>query len=304
MRRFALTAVALTVVAAACGEPGDTPGSGSTLPPPTTGPIVATAPPTSTTTQPPPPVDPTQRLLVVRREGGLVPAEFLLSQMPLYTLYAGGRLVYQGATPAIFPGPLLPVVVQVDIGPQGIAEVLKAVEAAGLPDITELYNSDAITQVADGPNTEVTYYDDNREHFFSVYALEIAEQKDPQVLKLGELVALLDRLTATAVTTQPFLTERLQVIARQQEPPDNEFVVVTAWPLAISPEQMPEADFALKCAVVEVGGDPGSLLALQDAHQMTFFDSDDVTYRLTVRPLLSGEPGCETHGTGSLPSRA
>ena len=288
MRRITLIAVTLALVAAACGESGATPGTGSTVPPPTTG------PPTPVTTNPPATVDPTQRLLVVRRGGGLVPPEFLLGQLPLYALYADGRLVYQGATPAIFPGPLLPAVVQVNIGADGIVDVLAAAAAVGLPDITELYNTDANTQVADGPNTEVTYYDENGEHFFSVYALEIAEQKDPQVLRLGELVTLLDRLTATATSTQPFLTERLQVISRQQEVPDNDFAVVADWPLTITPEQMPEADFALRCAVVEVAADPGSLLALQDAHEMTFFDSNGSVYRLTVRPLLDGEPGCES----------
>lgn len=236
-----------------------------------------------------------QRLLVIRREGGLLPPEFLLGQLPLYTLYADGRLVYQGATTAIFPGPLLPSVVQVDVGAEGLADVLDAVEAVGLPDMTELYNSDAITQVADGPNTEVTYYDENGEHFFSVYALRIGEQKDPRALALRELVEVLDQLTATAISTQPFLTERLQVIAREQAPnTDDPTVVVAPWPLSLTHDQMPEADFALTCAVVDVPDDPGALLAFQEAHQMTFFESDEITYRLTVRPLLSGEPGCES----------
>ena len=167
--------------------------------------------------------------------------------------------------------------------------------AVGLPGITELDNNDAITQVADGPNTEVRYYDENGEHLFSVYALEIVEQTDPQVLALGELVALLNRLTATTGTTRPFPTERLQVIARQQEPNlDDPIVVVATWPISITPERMPEADFALRCAVIEVADEPAVVLAFQDAHQMTFFDSAGVTYRLTVRPLLSGEPGCES----------
>ena len=248
MKRSFAAVLVFLAVAAACGdgEPGSTPtttlGTTSTLPSPTTGPPATTEPPPSVTTQPPLPVDPNRRLLVVRREGGLVPPEFFLGQLPLYTLFADGRLVYQGATPAIFPGPLLPAVVQIDIGESGIAEVLAAVTAVGLQDITELYNSDAIAQVADGPNTEVTYYDENGEHLFSVYALEIAQQTDPQVLELGELVRLLDRLAATIDATQPFITERLQVIAREQAPNvDDPSVVVTNWPLAIPPEQMPDA---------------------------------------------------------------
>ena len=138
---------------------------------------------------------------MVRREGGLVPAEILLDRLPLYMLYADGRLVFRGPQPPSFPGPLLPALVQVNIGPSGLGEVMTAVEAAGLP---ELYNSDAISQVADGPNTEVTFFDDNGEHFFSVYSLRIADQKDPQVLELAALIDFIDKLAATSPETGHF----------------------------------------------------------------------------------------------------
>lgn len=294
MKRFLAVTVALATIAAACGE-GDDSGTPTTSMPTTLSPTTTAAP--TTTTTPPTPVDPDRRVLVVHRGGGLVPPEFLLDRLPLYSLYADGRLVYEGATPAIYPGPLMPAIVQVNIGADGFAEVMAAVEATGLPTFEELRNNDAINQVADGPQTEVTYFDDNGEHLFSVYALEIADHKDPQVLALANLMTLLDRLSATSPDAGSFTIDRLQVIASSQTAdPDQPEAVVEPWPLSSLPEEMDEYDMALRCAVVDVDDEQPALDVFRGAHQLTFFESGEVVYRVTVRPLLTGEVGCEPWG--------
>jgi hypothetical protein len=299
MKRLAVMIAALALVAIACGESSGT-GTPTTTPPTTVSPPTTTQPPKptttapTTTTVPPDPIDPDQRILVVHRGGGLVPPEFLLDRLPLYTLYADGRLAYEGARPAIFPGPLLPAIVQVDIGDDGLSKVMAAIVSTGLPDITEVYNHDAINQVADGPQTEVSYFDDNGEHFFSVYALDIADHKNRKVLALKALMTLLDRLTATSPDAGPFTIERLQVIVSSQTAdPSNPLAIVEQWPLSMAVEEMDEFDFALRCAVVSVDDEPSAFEAFTAAHQMTFFEEDEIPYRLTVRPLLVGEPGCE-----------
>jgi hypothetical protein len=212
----------------------------------------------------------------------------------LYTLYADGRLVYEGARPAIFPGPLLPSIVQVNIGAGELAEVMAAIVSTGLPNITEQYNNDANNRVADGPQTEVSYFDENGEHFFSVYALSIADHKDRNVLALRALMGLLDNLTATSPDAGAFSIERLQVIVSSQTAdPDNPLAVVEPWPLSTALEEMDEFDFALRCAVINVADEPSALEAFTGAHQMTFFENAGVPHRVTVRPLLVGESGCE-----------
>lgn len=280
MKRLIYLAVAIAVLAAACGESD-------------TGPS-ATTPPTTTIPTTTPPGDPDKQVLIVRREGGLVPPEILFDRLPLYTLYEDGRLVYDAPQAAIFPGPLLPSLIQVDIGANGMAEVMAAIRAAGLPGITELYTTDANNQVADGPNTEVTFFDDNGTHFFSVYSLLIVEHEDPQVVALPELMQLLDRLTATSPEIGPFTIERLQVLASQNANVDDPLAVTVPWPLTITPASMQEHPFGILCSVVDTDDNDGALAAFEQAHQTTFFDSDTVAYRLTVRPLLPGEPGCET----------
>ena len=102
MRRFLFAAVLLGLSAAACGEsPADiavTTEPPATQPPPVTTTALTKAPPVTA-----PPVAPDQLVLMVRREGGLVPAEILLDRLPLYMLYADGRLVFRGPQPPSFP---------------------------------------------------------------------------------------------------------------------------------------------------------------------------------------------------------
>ena len=85
MKRSALLIVSLALVAVACGESDA--GSQPTAPPVTSSPATTTRTP-ATTTPDPTPGDPDERILVVHRGGGLVPPEFLLDRLPLYTLYA------------------------------------------------------------------------------------------------------------------------------------------------------------------------------------------------------------------------
>ena len=296
MKRLTRVIIVLALVAVACGDASNSTATTVSVPPVTSPP--ATTPPTTTppTTRPPttlPPFDPSARILEVRLEGGLVPPETILSRMPMYTLFGDGRLVYEGPYPAIWPGPLLPALVQVDVGDEGLASVLADLNAVGLPRMVELYNYDAISQVADGPNTVVTYFDDAGEHVFSVYALRIADQKDPRVLLLADLVNRLDQLAAQAPSTGPFQIERLQVLAASQGAfPDHDLAVIQPWPLSMTPDEMKELDFAVLCVVIAVPEEPATFRAFQDAHQLTFFEYDEVPYRFTVRPLLTGESGC------------
>jgi hypothetical protein len=53
---------------------------------------------------------------------------------------------------------------------------------------------------------------------------------------------------------------------------------------------------ALRCSVISTADDANALATLEAAHQMTFFAFEEAVYRLTVRPLVPGEPGCETFG--------
>ena len=48
------------------------------------------------------------------------------------SVYADGRILSEGVTPAIYPGPLLPSIVVRTVGAAGAAGILKAAADAGL----------------------------------------------------------------------------------------------------------------------------------------------------------------------------
>ena len=273
MKRHIILIIALTLVVAACGS--DEADTGSTT--------------TSTTL---PPTDPSERILEVRFEGGFAPVEFLFSQVPRFTLYGDGRLVFEGDTAAIFPGPLLPNLQVVDIGVDGLSEVLAAVQASGLPDVIEVINTDAANFVADAPNTIITYTDEAGDHVYSAYALGITND-DPQLNSLQRIVDVLDSLSVESPSAGEYPVDRLQVIVGEAFGGGDVEATVEPWPLALAPGDVPDFVVDLKCTVVEGDEVTSVLPVFQAANQATFFEDAGTEYRLTVRPLLAGEDGCQ-----------
>jgi hypothetical protein len=272
MKRHLSLIIALAIIVAACG--GDEGVD------------------TTTTTTGPPSIAPGQRILEVRYEGGFAPVEFLFSQPPAYTLYGDGRLVFQGPQPAIFPGPLMPNLQVADIGVAGLSEVLAAVEAAGLPGITEVINNDANQFVADASNTVITYTDENGDHVYNVYALGLTDQ-DAQLNSLQNIITVLDNLAFSSPDAGEYSVEQLQVIVSQAFADGGDLQpTIEPWPLSTAVDELPDFIMDLRCVVIEGAEAQDVLPIFQSANQLTFFEDGGVEYRFTVRPLLAGEDGC------------
>ena len=252
---------------------------------------------TTTTIPPDPPLagdlGPEDRILEVRFEGGFAPIEFVFGRPPAYTLYGDGRLVSEAPVPAIFPGPLLTRFTVTQLTDARLGDLLAAVDAAGLPDIVDEHNDDAAQFVADAANTVITFTDAAGDHRFSVYALGLAPGDDPQLDRLQAIVDLLGQ--AGGGDTQELLTvDRLQILVTEDFGQANEpGSRIVQWPLPVLLADAPQLFDTLRCVVVE-GDDVDALLPiLEEADQLTFFDDGTGTYRLTPRPLLPSEAGCE-----------
>ena len=234
-------------------------------------------------------------ILQTAYEGGFVPVEFVLNQMPQHTLYADGRLVSQGPQPAIFPGPMLPSMQQVNIGDAAMADVLAIVDDIGLPSIDDEYNSEASATVADASDAVAYYYDENGTHRYAVYALGIVENSDPQAAAMGTLFDTLDVLSVESPPAGEYVAARVQVLATQSFVDDGEpGATLEPWPLPASPADLPEvADFDVSCTVLEGDDATTALAVFADADQMTFWDYEGVSYRILARPLVENEVGCE-----------
>jgi hypothetical protein len=234
-------------------------------------------------------------ILQTAYEGGFAPVEFILNQMPQHTLYADGRLISQGPQPAIFPGPMLPTMQQVNIGDAAIADVLAIVEEIGLPEITDEYNTEAITVVADATDAVAYYYDEAGTHRYAVYALGIVESDDARVVAMRRLFETLDTLAVESPNAGEYIPDRIQVLATQSFVDENEpGASLEPWPLAVAPADMQEvANFEVSCTVLVGDGAAGVLAVFADADQLTFWDYQGVSYRILARPLFENEVGCE-----------
>lgn len=237
------------------------------------------------------PDDPDAVVLEVRHEGGFAPIEFVYNPLPAYILLADGRLLYQRPQIDIFPSPMLPSVQQVQLGADGVAQVLDLVQAIGLPDITEEFNNDASAFVADASTTAITYFDAAGSHKFSIYALGITDNRSGRVELAQRLTALLDTLAGTAQTSEPYQVDRLQILVTEAF--EHELSVTQPWnlPFAVA-DTRSVAQGGVRCIALDGTAAQQALSIFAEAHQLTFFEDAGSVLRLIVRPLLPGEAGC------------
>ncbi|MGH8873950.1 MAG: hypothetical protein ACRDVM_01685 [Acidimicrobiia bacterium] len=238
--------------------------------------------------------DPDALLVEVRWEGGFAPPDLLVNRLPRFALYGDGTLYFEGAVPMIFPGPMLPPVQQVTIGPEALAEVLQLVEDTGLPEITEERNDEAASLVADAPDTVVIYHDDAGAHSFSVYGLDFVETRDVRVAQLRTLVQNLERLAFESGTPREYRPQRVQVqVAAVEDISDQELANFQPWPLSVTFAELVPSAFDFRCRAFH--GEEGERLlgAFSDADTATYWETEDgIIYRILARPLLPGEEAC------------
>ena len=109
-------------------------------------------------------------LLQVEVRGGFVGPNVVFSQIPFFTMLGDGRVIQAGAVDAIFPGPLLPPLLERRLTADGVQLVLREVAATALFSASrELRNA----AVADAPDTVFTLHADGRDVVVTVYALGI-----------------------------------------------------------------------------------------------------------------------------------
>ena len=242
-----------------------------------------------------PRTDPDAPLLQVSLEGGLVPVEWILGQGPIYTLLSDGRLIMQGPTIAIYPGPLLPNYLVVQLGDEDMSSILDLVEEIGLPAMTEAFDNSAATRVADAGTQVVTYWDENGAHTYSVYALGIIpDQSNPSTAAFAKLLSAIDQAAAKAdaVAWEP---ERVRVLAGvSQAPADPLLGDIREWPLTIDdPADWFEFEFGWSCKVFEaevLDEFASASQVTQWLHPNPMMDAPPFT--LLVRPLHPGEADC------------
>jgi len=279
MKRTILAlALLLALFAAACGadDAGDT--------------TVTTQAPGTTA----PPDGPARMLLMVTNEGGFLPLEVALNQAPAFTLLTDGTLIFQGATPAIFPGALLPSLQRVTLTADQMKDIRVLIDAIGLPDITDYVNDDANNFVADASSTVATYVDDaGVSHRMSVYALGLQQDMPDELANLALLRDKLDTFSFEGPAGEPYASDKLIVRVLEGGNFGAEFEDVRPWDFNFEPGDEPIQMPDIPCQVLEGDAAEAARALLVDATQVTQWEHASGTFTVLARDLMLGEDGCE-----------
>lgn len=242
-------------------------------------------------------------------EGGFVPVEMAVAQVPTFVLLGDGRVITQGAMTLEFPGPLLPALQVRQLTEDGVQQVLDGVIATGLFD-TDADLRGAANMIADAPDTVFTLHAGDRQVTVKVYGLgallpDMPTQGIPpgeveahQTLqRLSEQLLAIDQvLPADAFTDtgwQPYEADahRLYIRDATADPEGELPGQVREWatdedPAAIG-EEVPVFGSPTRCAVVDAAQWGEELMA---ANQNTRWTKDGETlYAITARPLFPYE---------------
>ena len=256
------------------------------------------------------PTDPDQVIFRVSWDGGFVTPETLLGRLPLIVVYADGRVVTQGPQLLIYPGPLMPNLVEHTLSPSGLERLI---ELARNHDLLKTIHYD-YPGIADAAETVLEINLEGKTYRVSAYALAEASDLeiptgdvalDPAVIEgRAALRAFVDALTGIPesdfvddehpldVTAVRIYAAKAVIVPNSELPGEQPAV---AWPLedlATAGDAVENSPMDVRCQVID-GDDLDTVLPLlQAANSLQTFESEGELYSFTVRPLLPGETGC------------
>jgi hypothetical protein len=233
--------------------------------------------------------------------GGFLAPQAQLRQVPMFSLYADGRLVIPGPQIEIYPGPALPNLQVRTVSQEGIQAIVAAAQAAGLLGPDRHY--DAI-RVADAPTTTFTLVAAGARHIVSVQALGIEpvqgatpEETDAR-RKLADLQSKLSDLQSwlpagSLGPEEPFVTDELRVYVFRYQPPEDLMQKTIAWPLdSFQGFSLLPGNAEIRCGAVS-GPDLNAVLtAARQANELTPWGADGERWTVVFRPLLPDESDC------------
>ena len=289
VRTLVASIAVLGVLATACANASEVPGSGSS------GPGTIDHPTGST-----------DLLLRVSDEGGFVAPEYLLTAAPAFSLYGDGTVVTQGAQTEIYPGPALPPLIVTHITEDGIQALLRAaLEAGSIPTIsTRTWARSDRRRVDHRLHLHRRRRHARHEGVRARHALVRAAGRHvgrgvrgPHAARQfqGSLQDLRTTLPSGSVGDDaPFTPSGLRLFVTDYRAGDMKEPAVD-WPLAtpLSSTGGDPSEHAGYACVAVTGADLDALLPLaQSANQLTPWRSDGDRFTVLFRPLLPDESGC------------
>ena len=231
-------------------------------------------------------------------EGGFVPAGFAFVNPPTALVSGDGRALSTGPVAAIFPGPLLPNILQRSISPEAVQQLLAEADELGL--LADIVYEDP-TNIADAGTTIVAITVGGTTYRHAAYALGL-EPDGEATPTSGAGAAFVDAVSDLPATVgddelgpeEPFTSEQFM---SQATPVDRDAIggddvepTFVPWPADASVRLLD----AFECVTVPTA-EFGPLFA--DATTLTFFtepdptDGSEVVYSVTPVQQLPGR-GC------------
>jgi hypothetical protein len=271
---------------AACGGDDSSPEAAGTLPPAT-----STSPTAVPVTTGRPSYDlatgADDVVISVRYDGGFAPVGAIFARTPVALITGDGRALTTGPVPAIYPGPLLPNVLERSITPDAIQQLVAMADRLGLlADVTYPPND----RVADAANTIVDVTVGGRTFQHDAYALGIDETEvDAARKRLLDFVNALSDLEGTVGSDalgpeQPLRPDRylIQAVVTDLATSGTDVApTVVPWP-ADAPVRLADAT---TCAAL-----PTAVAAplFDDANARTYFTDAGVTYYVAAVQQVPG----------------
>ncbi|NYJ04415.1 hypothetical protein [Petropleomorpha daqingensis] len=240
---------------------------------------------------------PDQLVLRVAYTGGFVTPQMLISRLPLVSVYGDGRVLTEGPTPAIYPGPALPNVQVGHIEQSDVQDLVDAALDAGVGETDDL----GTPPIADAPSTLITVSTGLESLEREVYALQETPAEGTgltadQVAAREKLSGLVDRLTGlSAGASESYTPSSVATLAAAYTPPDDPQLVQPdqAWPGPALPGEPLPGPFGFSCAVASGDQAAAVLAAAGTANALTpWVGSDGARWSVSFRPLLPDESGC------------
>ncbi|WP_412735598.1 hypothetical protein [Krasilnikovia sp. MM14-A1259] len=249
-----------------------------------------------------PPAKPGDALVLrVEHYGGFVGTNLRAGRIPDVSVYADGRIITQGPQIAVYPGPALPNLVVLQTTPERVTELTRKALDAGVRTGGELGRPG----VADATTTRITMATGDAKYAVDAYALGEAQSQDPaltpeQNAARSKLAAFVKELTQLPTATgmpqaQHYAASSIAVLASPFVKPGNDLPQQPgpqAWPGPALPGDYLNEGVKQGCITVTGAEAQTVLTAAQKANTNTPWVSGEQQWRVTFRPLLPDETGC------------
>jgi hypothetical protein len=238
-------------------------------------------------------------VLQVAYTGGFVPPPVTVTQLPLVSVYADGRVITEGPVIAIHPGPALPNLQVATVPAERVEELVQQALDAGVGEEFDY----GMPPVADVPNTRFTVVTAEGTETTEVYALQgglfpegeaVPGLSEDQVAARAELQTLVDELTGlSGEGSEAYEPESIAAVASTNFLPGATPDDVVTWPGPPLPGDELSTGLELYCVVARDEAVDAVLEVAADATAETVWQNPDGgRWALTLRPLLPHERSC------------